>query len=74
MTVTFDLTLNDSSDVRYDAIYADLTQAAADWARYLNSDATIRVQVDVGGFPNNLGLIVQNDANDFVAVGANASG
>ena len=74
MTVTFDLTLNDASDLRYNAIYADLSYAATEWASYLNSDATIRVQVDVGDFPNNLGLIVQNDANDFVSVGTNASG
>jgi hypothetical protein len=69
MTVTFDLTLSDPVDLRYNAIFADLAYAASEWASYLNSDATIRVQVDVGDFPDNLGLIVQNDANDFVSVG-----
>jgi hypothetical protein len=74
MTVTFDLTLNDQGAFTYNAVYADLAYAASEWARYLNSDATIRVQVDVGDFPGNLGLIVQNDADDFVQVGTNASG
>jgi hypothetical protein len=66
--------LNDQGAFTYNAVYADLAYAASEWARYLNSDATIRVQVDVGDFPGNLGLIVQNDADDFVQVGTNASG
>lgn len=76
MAVTFSLTLNDPGDSSsiYNAISADLTQAAADWSQYLNSNADIRVEVDVGGFPSNVGLVIQNDQNDFVQIGTTASG
>jgi hypothetical protein len=74
MAVTFQLTLNDPYDPAYSSFYADLSYAASEWAQYLNSNATIRVQVDVGSFPNNLGFVIQNDANDFIAVGTNAQG
>jgi len=74
MAVTFSLTLNDPSSGTYAALYADLQQAASDWSQYLNSNANIRVEVDVGSFPNNLGFIVQNDSNDFVQVGTTALG
>ena len=75
MPVTFSLTLTGAARrcLMFD-IYADLAYAAAQWGQYLDSNANIRVQVDVGGFPGNLGFIVQNDANDFVTVGTNASG
>jgi hypothetical protein len=73
VAVTFQLTLNYPGSL-YNALYADLAQAAVDWAQYLNSNATIRVQVDVGSFPSNLGFVVQNDSNDFVQVGTTGSG
>jgi hypothetical protein len=76
MVVTFSLTLNDPGDSTsaYNALYADLTQAASDWPRYLNSNASIGVQVDVGGVPDDAGLVIQNDENDFVLIGTAASG
>jgi Hint domain len=71
MTVTFTYTINGSSDP---LILTDLEQAAADWSQYLNSNATIRVQVDVGSFPNNAGFIVQTNASDFVSLGTSSGG
>lgn len=73
MTVTFSLTLNDiypPSNPLHTAFAADLAQAAADWSHYLNSNANIRVQVDVGNFPSNAGFVIQNDSQDFVPVGS----
>ncbi len=75
MAVTFTCTLNGlGGGTTYTSLSADLAQAAADWSGYLNSNADIRVQVDVGGFPDNLGFIVQNDSNDFATLSTTADG
>ncbi len=70
MAVTFSLNTNDPDP----SLVADFTQAAAEWTQYLNSNATIRVEVDVGGFPGNFGYVIQNDSNDFVQVGTTSQG
>jgi Hint domain len=76
MAVTFSLTMNSpyTGDAFNDWINTDLSYAASEWAPYLDSNATIRVELDVGSLPNTIGFLVQNDANDFVRVGTNAQG
>jgi hypothetical protein len=70
VAVTFSLSTNDPDA----SLVADFNQAAAEWTQYLASNATIRVQVDVGGFPDDYGYVIQNDSSDFVQVGATAQG
>ncbi len=75
MAVTFSLTLNDPYASTYNGVYADFMQASADSVAVPGtSNANIRVQVDVGGFPENVGYVIQNDPNDFVQIGTTASG
>ncbi|HEY6432212.1 MAG TPA: hypothetical protein VIZ17_09535 [Acetobacteraceae bacterium] len=55
-------------------VTAGFDEAASEWTNYLNSNATIRVEVDIGTFPSNAGLAIQSDYTTFIPVGVAGDG
>jgi hypothetical protein len=75
MAVTFALTVDAGPDPSLaPVVTADFDEAASEWAQYLNSNATIRVEVDIGTFPSDAGLAIQSDYTTFIPVGTAADG